>query len=163
MALQFYDSKEVSSGMYEAIITDVQELEKKWKLTLQPSQEDIIFDELFHWPDKKCSKNSTTYQLFSILGNRKNTVTIEEFRSKYLGKKVGIVVSDNMGKDGKLYHNITQFFDLEDWDDIEEEYDSEELEEDEDEGEEDDEDEVPVRNTPSNGFRSCKRKKVNLR
>lgn len=132
MSMEFYDAVEVSSGMYEIIVTDVQELAQKWKLTLQPSQENIVFEDIFFWTDKKCSQNSLTYRLFSILGSKKKSVTIEEFRSKYLNKKVGVIVSDNTGKDGTLYHNIVQFFDITDWDNISSEYESEDSDEDED-------------------------------
>lgn len=188
MSMHFYDAAEVSSGIYGVILTDVQELAQKWKFTMQPFLEDTVFEDIFYWADNDCSKNSLTYQLFSILGNRKDDITVGEFRSKYLKKKVGVIISDNTGNNGTLYHNIIQFFDIADWDDILSEYEgeefdeeendsdeeeSEELEEDEesedddDDEEEDDDDEekdeIPIRSTSSNGFGGCKFKRSKRR
>lgn len=95
-------------------------------------------------------------------------IDTDSLNKEFKNSCVGIVIKNNE-KNGKIYHNVIDCFkvDTEDGEEELEEYEEEEEDSEEEEEYEDDDDEEddepPVKTTLPSGFRSCKRKKVNLR
>lgn len=151
---------------------------------LTPFNENGESEDVPLWIKSPCYEGTVGYRFFEILGiSDEEEIDTDSLNEEFKNSCVGIVIKNNE-KNGKIYHNVIDCFkvdtedgeeELEEYEEEdedseeEEEYEDEEDEEDEDEEDEDEDDddeeddEPPVKTTLPSGFRSCKRKKVNLR
>ena len=60
MTINIIEPLEVSSGMYNSVITEINEVPSKSKCLdkLQPYDEDSIYEDILLWIDKKCNIKS---------------------------------------------------------------------------------------------------------
>lgn len=150
MKIKFIEPLEVSDGIYNAKIVDIDEVPSKSKclVKLQPYDEDSIYEDLFLWIGEECSTKSVTYEFFQTLGIASAEISVDELRNKFLNTSIGIEIHDNEAKDGRIFHNIVSFFDS---DQIEDDGEDEAFDEDFDNEEDEEEDTDAEENADSDG------------
>ena len=141
MNIKFIEPLEVSDGVYNAKIIDIDEVTSKSKclIKLQPYDENSVYEELLLWIGDECSTKSVTYEFFQTLGIESEEISVDELRNKFLNTSIGIEIQDNETKNGRIFHNIVSFFDA---DELEEEDDDFDEDEEEDSGDEEEDSET---------------------